>query len=81
MNKSCTNFYHNQRLFKILPSKLWMLLVLVTLLTNPAFLQAQESSDDRYVSDVWVADNGDDTYTNPIIHADYSDPDVVRVGI
>jgi len=29
---------------------------------------------------VWVPDNGDGTYTNPIIHADYSDPDVVRVG-
>lgn len=34
----------------------------------------------RYISDVWVADNGDGTYTNPILHADYSDPDVVRVG-
>lgn len=32
------------------------------------------------VSDVWVADNGDGTYTNPILHADYSDPDVVKVG-
>ena len=31
-------------------------------------------------SKVWVADNGDGTYRNPIIHADYSDPDVVRVG-
>jgi beta-xylosidase len=31
-------------------------------------------------SRVWVADNGDGTYKNPIIHADYSDPDVVRVG-
>ena len=29
---------------------------------------------------VWVADNGDGTYKNPILHADYSDPDVVRVG-
>ena len=29
---------------------------------------------------VWTADNGDGTYSNPIIHADYSDPDVVRVG-
>jgi beta-xylosidase len=28
----------------------------------------------------WNADNGDGTYTNPIIHADYSDPDVIRVG-
>jgi len=33
-----------------------------------------------FVSKVWVADNGDGTYKNPIIHADYSDPDVVRVG-
>src|SRR5215210_3803952 len=31
-------------------------------------------------SKVWVADNGDGTYRNPIIHADYSDPDAVRVG-
>lgn len=27
-----------------------------------------------------MADNGDGTYRNPIIHADYSDPDVIRVG-
>jgi beta-xylosidase len=32
------------------------------------------------VSKVWVADNGDDTYNNPVIHADYSDPDAIRVG-
>ena len=32
------------------------------------------------VSKVWVADNGDGTYKNPILHADYSDPDVIRVG-
>lgn len=31
-------------------------------------------------SEVWIADNGDGTYKNPIIHADYSDPDVIRVG-
>ncbi|MFR9602555.1 MAG: glycoside hydrolase 43 family protein [Rikenellaceae bacterium] len=30
-------------------------------------------------NNVWVADNGDGTYTNPILHADYSDPDVIRV--
>ncbi len=29
---------------------------------------------------VWIPDNGDATYSNPIIHADYSDPDVIRVG-
>jgi len=34
----------------------------------------------NYVSKVWVADKGDGTYRNPIIYADYSDPDVIRVG-
>ncbi|MFV0540303.1 MAG: glycoside hydrolase 43 family protein [Aestuariibaculum sp.] len=43
-----------------------------------AILLAQTSNP--YVSDVWVADNGDGTYKNPIIYSDYSDPDVVRVG-
>src|SRR5579862_2642332 len=28
----------------------------------------------------WSPDNGDGTYKNPIIFADYSDPDVIRVG-
>lgn len=32
------------------------------------------------VSEVWVADQGDGTYKNPILYADYSDPDVCRVG-
>lgn len=32
------------------------------------------------VSKVWVADNGNGTYKNPVIDADYSDPDAVRVG-
>jgi beta-xylosidase len=32
------------------------------------------------VSKVWVADNGDGTYRNPVINADYSDPDAIRVG-
>jgi beta-xylosidase len=29
---------------------------------------------------VWSPDCGDGTYRNPVLHADYSDPDVVRVG-
>ncbi|MDR1225697.1 MAG: glycoside hydrolase 43 family protein [Prevotellaceae bacterium] len=33
-----------------------------------------------YVSKVWVADNGKGSYKNPILYADYSDPDVCRVG-
>jgi beta-xylosidase len=28
----------------------------------------------------WVPDQGDGTYRNPVLHADYSDPDVIRVG-
>lgn len=28
----------------------------------------------------WVPDLGDGTYRNPILHADYSDPDAIRVG-
>ena len=34
----------------------------------------------NYVSQVWVADNGNGTYKNPILNADYSDPDACRVG-
>ena len=29
---------------------------------------------------VWQADLGDGQYQNPVIHADYSDPDAIRVG-
>jgi beta-xylosidase len=32
------------------------------------------------VSTTWVADLGNSMYKNPILHADYSDPDVCRVG-
>ena len=28
----------------------------------------------------WVPDQGDGTYRNPVLFADYSDPDVIRVG-
>ena len=41
--------------------------------------KAQQASC-RYVSSVYTSDNGDGTYTNPILQADYSDPDVIRVG-
>ncbi|WP_456276442.1 glycoside hydrolase family 43 protein [Bacillus sp. AK128] len=30
--------------------------------------------------EVWTADLGDGTYQNPILYADYSDPDCIRVG-
>ena len=34
----------------------------------------------QYQSEVWVSDQGDGTYKNPVLYADYSDPDVIRVG-
>jgi len=37
-------------------------------------------AQNNYISKVWVADKGDGTYRNPIINADYSDPDVCRMG-
>ena len=30
--------------------------------------------------EAWVADLGDGRYRNPVLHADYSDPDAIRVG-
>ncbi len=35
---------------------------------------------DNYKSKVWSPDNGNGTYTNPVLYADYSDPDAVAVG-
>ena len=34
----------------------------------------------QYRSQVWCPDNGDGTYTNPVLYADYSDPDICVVG-
>ncbi|MEO9476616.1 MAG: glycoside hydrolase 43 family protein [Cyclobacteriaceae bacterium] len=34
----------------------------------------------QHRSHVWSPDNGDGTYKNPIINADYSDPDICKVG-
>ena len=39
-------------------------------------MQAQTN----YKSKVWVSDQGDGTFKNPVLYADYSDPDVIRVG-
>jgi beta-xylosidase len=38
------------------------------------------SDSSPYVSTVWAPDNGNGTYKNPIIYADYSDMDVIRVN-
>lgn len=38
------------------------------------------SQANNYKSKVWMADLGNGFYKNPIIHADYSDPDAIRIG-
>ncbi len=32
------------------------------------------------ISKAWVSDNGNGTFKNPVVNADYSDPDAIRVG-
>ncbi|GAB2698829.1 glycoside hydrolase [Hymenobacter frigidus] len=50
----------------------WFLLLLALALL-PGALRAQKLGP-------WVPDLGNGTYKNPVLYADYSDPDVVRVG-
>jgi beta-xylosidase len=56
--------------------KVRMIVATFLLLSIATLIQAQHAD----VSKSWIADNGDGTYKNPIIHADYSDPDVVKHG-
>lgn len=45
--------------------------------SQPVSALRVDADDCRYP---WIPDQGDGTYRNPVLHADYSDPDVVRVG-
>jgi len=49
--------------------------LLTTLLLAAAITSAAQQR-----SAVWCPDNGDGTYSNPVINADYSDPDVIEMG-
>lgn len=51
---------------------LFILSLSVCSLFHPAMAQ--------YRSEVWVSDEGNGMYRNPVLHADYSDPDVCAVG-
>jgi beta-xylosidase len=44
------------------------------------FITGQASAQQSFVSKAWSPDNKDGTYKNPVLFADYSDPDVCRVG-
>jgi beta-xylosidase len=43
------------------------------LLLSALFARASEPAP-------WIPDRGDGSYRNPVLHADYSDPDAIRVG-
>jgi beta-xylosidase len=49
-------------------------------LAQTAFGQLKPVKKSNYISQVWCADQGNGTYKNPILNADYSDPDAIRVG-
>src|SRR6266498_4771224 len=69
--------FYLQQLCRSLPKACrWAALFIVLFIMQ----QRTAAQNKNYVSKVWVADNGDGTYKNPIIHADYSDPDAIRVG-
>jgi len=62
-------------MFLHLPSAGWLALVS---LMSANMLLAQPTLPTPPA--VWQSDRLDGTYKNPVLHADYSDPDVVRVG-
>lgn len=49
-------------------------LILLIAFVTTAFAQSPVSSAP------WISDRGDGTYQNPVLFADYSDPDAIRVG-
>jgi beta-xylosidase len=53
-----------------------LLILTIFLLTSAGF----DARGQENISQVWIADQGDGTYKNPILHADYSDPDIVKTG-
>lgn len=60
------------------------LLLTIAVLLVPGIGLAEEPPqivpDTTMPAGIWVSDQGDGTYINPILNGDYSDPDVVRVG-
>jgi beta-xylosidase len=53
---------------------------IVAAILATAILSASAQAQRPYVSKAWVADNGNGSFKNPVLHADYSDPDAIRVG-
>lgn len=60
--------------------KSFYVLSLFICLFAPFGQKLSAQNEKPFISKVWVADNGDGSFKNPILHADYSDPDAIRVG-
>jgi beta-xylosidase len=59
----------------------WALLAATLMIGAPAFTQVSFAQVPQTAATApWVPDQGDGTYRNPVLAADYSDPDVTRVG-
>jgi beta-xylosidase len=54
-------------------------IIIILFIFHNIYFPAQEKKEEIKTG-VWNADNGNGTFTNPIIHSDFSDPDVVKVG-
>lgn len=60
-------------------SILLYLLAFISLI-NPLYLEAQNFVQENNTNRKNWGDQGNGTYINPVLDADYSDPDVIRVG-
>lgn len=69
ISHSTKRFYH-----------LLLVIFFISLFTSISFSQSHGIKNLKERGAVWIPDNGNETYTNPIIQADYSDPDAIRVG-
>lgn len=73
------------RRFGFLPVSVFLLGLAGTFMPNDASaktmpVNAGAVKSDVYVSSVWNPDLGNGKYKNPVINADYSDPDAIAVG-
>lgn len=64
----------------IIKKHLTLIVLFCTVFSFSFMAQAQNKKGEGVISTVWVADLGNGTYKNPILHADYSDPDICKVG-
>lgn len=60
--------------------KIQLLKAIATAMIPAAVFSQEVQTQENYISKVWVSDLGNGKYKNPVLYADYSDPDACRVG-